>query len=376
LRLPGYDLHKRNNLRENMKTIFNKIFAFSGAALLLLSACKKDGTLVTSNGGKPGTLSASATTLVLDKTKLTDPSTAISFSFTSPDYGYSAAVNNTLQIDKVGDNWANPTSVVVPTKKLSQGYSTADFNAMLLKLSLQGGVAAQVNVRVKHTIGAGVEPVYSNVLTLNVTPFNLTSYLYVVGAFQGWNASAPDSLLSATSNGIYTGIINFTAGNNQFLILPKKGTYDNKYATNDAQNTVSTTVAVGAPNNFYAPTTAGNYSVTININANTIAIATPARYYSIIGDAAMGWGTDVDMKHVNDGGDLWTISVPLVSTGSFKVRKNHDWTTSYGIPKTGADGATLSSSDDDNIPVPTSGTYKFTFTPNADDTKAAYTLKQ
>lgn len=90
----------------------------------------------------------------------------------------------------------------------------------------------------------------------------------------------------------------------------------------------------------------------------------------------MGWGTDVDMKHVNDGGDLWTITVPLVSTGSFKIRKNHDWTTSYGIPQTGADGATLVSDKDDNIPVPTSGTYKFTFIPNADDSKAAYTFKQ
>jgi len=53
-----------------MKKVLTKFLAFSGVALLMLSACKKDGALVTSNGGKPGMLTASTTTLVLDKTKL------------------------------------------------------------------------------------------------------------------------------------------------------------------------------------------------------------------------------------------------------------------------------------------------------------------
>src|ERR1700744_3891033 len=105
-----------------MKKNLTKLLAAGSIGLLLLPACKKDGNLVTSNGGKPGTLTASVTTLPLDKSKVSDPSMVVSFSFTNANYGYNAAVTNTLQIDVPGDNWQNPASVVLATKVTSQGY--------------------------------------------------------------------------------------------------------------------------------------------------------------------------------------------------------------------------------------------------------------
>jgi hypothetical protein len=346
-----------------MKTLLTKFMALSSIGLLMLSACKKDDAIVTSNGGTPAMLTASATTLVLDKTKLTDPTPAVTFNVTATNYGFSAASTNTLQIDVPSDNWAKPASVTLGTKVLSQGYSTADFNALVLKLNLPAGVASQVSVRVVNTLSANVAPVYSNTLTLTVTPFNLTSWVYVVGAYQGWNANGPDSLISVTGNGVYTGVINFTAGNNQFLILPQKGSYNNKYATND-NGPVNTTVAVGANNNLYAPSTAGYYLVTLNTNSNTISIV-PADYYSVIGDAAQGWSTDVAMKYTNDLNQDWVVTLPLVSTGSFKVRQDDAWTWSWGIPNSGTAGAgvanTLNDSSNGNIPVPVSGNYVVSF---------------
>src|SRR5580658_1607660 len=103
-----------------MKKKLTKFLAFSSIGLLMLSACKKNGVLVTSNGGKPGALTASVTTLPLDKTRLNDTTTVINFSFTAPSYGFAAAVTNTLQIDAAGDNWVNPTSVTLGTKVYSQ----------------------------------------------------------------------------------------------------------------------------------------------------------------------------------------------------------------------------------------------------------------
>ena len=199
-----------------MKKILNGYMALAGMVLLMFSACKKDETKVYSNGGKPGTLTASTTTPLLDKTKLSDTSAVITFNITKADYGFSAAVNNTLQIDVPGDNWANPTTVALGKNISSQSYSTSQFNTLLLKLNLTGGVAAQVNVRVAHTLSSTVAPVYSNILSVSATPFNLTSFIYVVGQFNGYSTSTPDSLISPTSNGIYMGVINFTAGNNRF----------------------------------------------------------------------------------------------------------------------------------------------------------------
>ena len=357
-----------------MKKVLTKFLALSSIGLLMLSACKKDGSLVTTNGGKPGALSASVTTLVLDKTKLTD--TVMTFTFTQPNFGYNAAVTNTLQIDAAGDNWAKPTSVTIPTKKGVQGYSTADFNNLLLKLNLAGGVTSQVQVRVQHSLGAGAAPIYSNVLSLTVTPFNLTSFLYTVGSFQGWTQNNMDSLISATSNGIYTGVINFTEGNRDFLVVPVRGSYDNKYATNDPVGTTSSTVTVGAPNNFFAPATPGIYKVELNINTKTISFAPATEYYSIIGTITPGgnFSTDADLKYVNNGDatETWegTFTFP---SGTYKFRRSHDWTYSWGIPKPGSDGVgvanTLNDSSNDNITLAAAGTYKFTFTipPGADN---------
>jgi hypothetical protein len=351
-----------------MKKILTKFLALSSIALLMLPACKKDGALVTSNGGKPGALTASTTTPALDKTKLTDTTKVINFTFTAPDYGFSAAITNTLQIDAAGDNWANPKSVTLGSKVYKQGYSTADFNALLLKLNLAAGVASQVHVRIMHSISATVAPVYTNVVNLTVTPFNLTSWLYVPGAYEGWSnpGATEDSLISVTGNGIYTGIINFTAGNNQFLIVPAKN-WTNKYATGQSAATGTSanyTVTYNGSNNFYAPATPGYYVVTLNTNANTLSIV-PADFYSVIGDAAQGWGTDLAMKYVNDGNGNWTVTTPLVSTGSFKIRQDDAWTFSWGIPNSGTEGAgianTLNDTKNGNISVAASGNYTVTF---------------
>jgi len=365
-----------------MKTALTKFLAFGSMALLMLASCKKSDPIIKTNGGIAGTLTASTTTPVLDKTKLADTTKVINFTFTKPTYGYSAAVTNTLQIDAPGDNWANPTSVTLGTKVLSQGYNTSDFNTMLLKLKLPAGVASQVQVRVEHSIGVGAAPIYSNVLSLTVTPFNLTSWVYAVGAFQGWTITNQDSLISVTGNGIYTGIINFPAGagNNQFLLTPKKGTYDNKYATNEPTTATSTTVTQNAPNNLTAPAAAGQYWVTFNSNTNTI-LFTPADYYSVIGNAAPGvaWTTDTDLKYVNDGNQTWVgtmaMTVGIPPNDGYKIRKNHDWGISYGTISP-TDGKSLTTANSVNIGVAVAGTYKITFWLNPADntgTTAFYT---
>jgi hypothetical protein len=347
-----------------MKTILTKFLVLSGVTLLMLSSCKKDGVLVTSNGGTPGALTASSTTPALNKNSLTDPTAVVTFTFTQPTYGFNAAVTNTLQIDAANDNWAKPMSVTLGTKVLTQSYATADFNNLLLKLGLTGGVTTTVKVRIASAISSSITPVYSNVVTLTVTPFNLASWLYVTGAFSNWvnPGAAEDSLLSATGNGIYVGIINFTAGNNQFLILPAKN-WNHKYATSGS-STPSTTVSLDAGNNLNAPTAAGQYLVTFNLNTGTISFAL-ADYYSVIGDAAQGWSTDVPMKYINDGNGNWAVTLPLVSTGSFKVRRNFDWTNSWGVPKSGSAGFgvanTLNNSSNNNITIAASRTYTVTF---------------
>src|SRR5580704_5603441 len=96
-----------------MKTVLTKFLAFGGIALLALASCKKNDPIVTSNGGKAGTLAVSTSNLTLDKSRVNDTTKIINFSFSKANYGYSAAVTYTLQIDVASDNWAKPTSITL-----------------------------------------------------------------------------------------------------------------------------------------------------------------------------------------------------------------------------------------------------------------------
>ncbi|HWD87520.1 MAG TPA: SusE domain-containing protein [Mucilaginibacter sp.] len=356
-----------------MKTVLTKFLVISSAGLLMLASCKKEGVKVMSNGGKPGDLTANTTTLPLNKAMVNDTTKVITFNFTKANFGFSAAVTNVLQIDAQGDNWANPTTFTLPSGTYSEGFSTFDFNNLVLKLNLAAGVASQVNVRIAHTLAANVPAVYSNTLSLSVTPFNLTSWVYVVGAFDGWPplpAKGTDSLISVTGNGVYTGIINFPANSNEFLILPQSNNYNNKYASNQDPNAGPTSIVTqNASNNLSAPKAGGQYTVTFNSNTGTISF-TPADYYSVIGDAAQGWGTDVDMKYINDGSSDWVVTTPLLVQAApndgWKVRKDHAWTISYGTTSP-ADGHSLTSASGVNIGNAVAGTYTITFWLNPAD---------
>jgi hypothetical protein len=359
-----------------MKKVLTKFLVISGVTLLMLSACKKTDPIVKSNGGTAGVLSANTTTLPLDKSKLNDTTNVISFTVTKPNFGFSAAVSNTLQIDAAGDNWANPTTVALGSKVYSQGYTTAAFNAMLLKLNLAAGVASQVQVRVQHSIGVGAPPVYSNVLSLTVTPFNLATFLYVPGAYEGWGnpGAQEDSLLSATSNGVFTGVINFTPGNDGFDITPVKN-WSNKYNTLDPAVSASATSAIyavqyvtGGGNDFHAPkkptvdpaVNITSNQVVLDINKNTLTL-TPT-LWSVVGDASPGgWpagnGTqsDTDMKF-NNATQTWSVVVVLKAGGAIKFRLNHDWGTNYGSTSAG----TLDTNANNNISITADGTYLVT----------------
>jgi hypothetical protein len=365
-----------------MKSVLTKFLAFGSAALLMLSACKKElAPNVTSNGGKAGTLNASVTTLPLDKTMLTDTTTVIRFSFSKANYGFSAAVTNTLQIDVPGDNWKNPTSATLGTGVYSQGYSTSAFNSLVLKLNVAAGVATPIVVRVQHVVSAGVAPIYTNTLSLTVTAFNLTSYVYVTGAFSGWAnpGAGEDSLVSVTGNGVYVGVINFNAtgsGANQFLILPAKN-WNNKYATSGS-STPSTTVTYNASNNLNAPTANGQYIVTFNLNTGTITFAL-TDYYSIIGSATPGgnWSTDLFLKYVNDGNGNWVGNFTLLA-GQFKVRQDAAWSNSWGTSSTAGILTDASGGNINNVAG--SATITFTMAPTPFGSSAVatapYTLTQ
>jgi len=349
-----------------MKKLLTSLLAIGGVALLILSSCKKNDAVVVNSGSKSSALTTSVTTLTLDRSLLTDTTSVVRFNFTAPSYTYKAVVTNVLQIDPDGDNWKNPASATLG-KSGSQGFNTADFNALLLKLSVSTDAPSKVNIRVANEL-SNVVASYSNVVTLTVQPFKLAAFIYAAGAFEGWSVPSDNvaTLTSATANNIYIGLINFPAGsgNQDFKILPDQNDYNGNYGAGTLPGTI--TQGTGNPPNITAPG-AFYYQVTVDLNQNTISFVNT---WSLIGDASPGgWGTDTDMSY-DATTKTWFITVLLKSDGTnaIKFRYLHDWGVNLG-----GSGGTLSLNGS-NITIPSTGaagaTYKITLDPVAD----TYTL--
>lgn len=328
-----------------MKTSFIKNISLFGLLLFLFAACEKDEVKVIANtNGTGAALTASANNLVLQRVNAANQ--ALNFTWTKANYGFNAAVTNTLQLDKAGSNFANPKEVILPAGSSSKSYSVIEFNALMLSMNLPTGANSAVETRLKSEVAGSdaVAPVYSNIVSLTVNPYALISFVYVPGAYQGWNPATADSLISPTSNNIYTGIIKFPAGSTEFKITPAKK-WDVAYG-DAGGGTVST-----SGGNLSVPS-AGTYRLTLNLNDNTF---TAAKYsWGVIGSAtAGGWDSDTDLTY-NNGTQEWSLTTSL-SAGEIKFRLNDDWGTNYG-----GTGGTLAQGGA-NIAVPAAGTYKITF---------------
>ncbi|NEU08499.1 DUF5116 domain-containing protein [Flavihumibacter sp. R14] len=328
-----------------MKALFNKFILLSITSMLILS-CKKDEVRVIATDGTPAVLTASAPTLVL--TKGDAEKTAITFTLTAPDFGFDAAVNSTLQLAVKGSNFANPKELDLSVKTLTKSFTVIEFNALLLSMNLKPGSASDIEARIKSSISPKLAPVFSSPTGIKVTPYALTSFLYVPGAYQGWNPSTADSLLSATSNGIYVGIINFTPGNTGFKILTKKGWGTPEYGKGASAGSI----AVGG-GDLQAPA-AGSYKLTADVNANTLEFAPYS--FGLVGDspAGSGWGSGPDIAMQYDNGkQVWSVTADM-GIGKFKFRLNSDWGTNYG--GAGDNGSVKTGGDD--IAITSPGKYK------------------
>lgn len=307
---------------------------FSALALLLVNGCKKDSVNVIAAEGKPATLNASVSTLVLTSAAAT--ANAVTFSWNKADYGYKAAIQYTVQMDKKGNNFVSAKEYVIDASAVSQQLTVADLNNALVLMGFSPGSASELEVRLKSELRTDENTLYSNVLTLTVTPYPVIIVypsLYVPAAYQGWVPSTAERVSSVLDNKEYQGYVYFAdAANLVFKFtadLQWTTTYGWASSTNSdiyAGGTMSST----ASGNLFVPST-GYYLLTANLNNNSWTATKTT--FSIIGDATPGgWDADTDMTF-DAVSKEWKVTVNLIGGKAVKFRANHDWTINYGNNK-------------------------------------------
>ena len=333
--------------------LINKLLILFCLSTLMLTSCKKDEVKTIAGEGQSGSLTSSATTINLTKETLGE--NVVEFNHTQSDFGYNAGITYSLQFGKKGTDFSPVREVVFANGVTSRTYTGMELNNLLSAMNLPFDSNSDVEVRLKSSISSNIA-VYSNVINLNSRPIPLTSWIYIPGDYQGWDPATADSLISATGNGIYTGIINFPAKGSGFKITTAKNW--NVNFGDGGDGTISPTGG-----NFMTPSS-GTLLLTMDMNSNTFTIE-EAAIWGMIGDAVpnSNWSMDADMKFVNDGKGSWVLTANL-NPGEFKFRRGHDWGTNLG----GSDGKlTLGGG---NIKVTQGGNYTVTMNP----TELTYTI--
>jgi hypothetical protein len=340
-----------------MKNIQKLTWLLIGGALLTLSACKKEETRAVLNPSGAVTLSATTTTLVLAQAN--QDNNAVSFNWTTANFGFDAGVNYTLELCRGGTNFATASSTSVNMNTLlTKAFTVRDFNAKMQDI-IPNGVASQVQARIKAEVGSGVAPIFSNVLSMTVTAYrDLVNYsfpqaLFIAGNFQGWSPStAPkivDRFASGSTGSNYDGYIYFNNASPEFKMV--KGP---DWSFGDFGNYGPGILGPGG-NNLTLSQGAGVYRLQAN-TSNLTWSATKIDTWGIIGSATPGgWGSSTAMTY-DIAQNVYIITTNL-SAGELKFRANNDWPINFG-DNAPADGKPEYGGD--NIPITTAGNYTIT----------------
>ena len=248
-----------------------------------------------------------------------------SISWTHADYGYDAAVTYTLQMDIIGNNFASPVDVAMTTNNYISDLTIGDLNNKLLSaLNLPGEASVDVEFRVKSSISSDVDDLYSNVITLKITPYTVIIIypkLAVPGAYQGWDPSNETTVIfSAQSDDKYEGYMYFADTGNKFKYAKGPG-WDPNWGDDGADGTLDpggADIEAGA---------AGLYK--LNVNLNNLTHSLELTNWGLIGDATpTGWDSDTDLVY-DEAENKLSITLDL-GTGAIKFRANDLWDLNLG----------------------------------------------
>lgn len=269
-------------------------------AAFTLAACDKDGDMLTINTGDDVTIKGSTDEIVLDydniaglaltvnwdengNLTLNDPAVAL------PD----GVLTNTLQLS-LDDSFVSNVELTVDDGNYYYQFTTEALNSVMSRLGVDGGERAQVFIRVKSTVGSNIEPTYSNIISVYVTPYKID--MTVAYCLNKEQTDITGTLLSPSENGIYQGFRGVASWENWYIQDGTKVIWGNSSTGKTFE--IESSASGNKMYNLWYPGIAGCYFTTVN---------TVDKYW-----------TALTMPEMNVGGDI---------TGAMTFdRKTCEWT--------------------------------------------------
>lgn len=320
-----------------MKNIFNNIILLTFLAFIQV-ACEKDQTLtVAKSNATASTLTSTKTSIVLNEAGANQE--AMTFSWNATDYGFNAATNYSLEFGKKGTNFANGKTVDLGSSKESK-LTVAALNAIANQIGLEGFKAGEMEARVKANIGGGLEPVYSNILIIAVTPYlDKPPYqtLYLVGDATegGWSNTAATPIFRNPADPF---LFTFTGAFNQghFKFLGVLGQWAPMWGSNGSGGVAFRNTEADPDPATFQIMTAGYYTVTLNLRNNSFSLtpfnASTAKLYNSIGIIGpfTNWSNIAPMSKSALNPHIWTIDYTFSEDTEMKFRIAEGWDENWG----------------------------------------------
>ncbi len=292
------------------------------------------------------------------------------------DYTYTS-VDVTYTVKIVAHGGATYQTLGTVTNATSLPVTVQELNNIVLKTGATPGVesAFDLIVSASTTSTGGTIEKTSEPVTVNITPYESTVFLYLIGdaTAAGWenNADSPKMfplLNSHTQNTLYTYTGYFAAGG--FKLVKNKGSWSDQYGKGSDDGSLSTD---GGSGNISVPA-AGYYQLTVDVSKLTYtlqSVSAPTSSYAtigIIGSATPnGWDGSTAMTQSEFDPHIWYLEHVTLSDGEAKFRANNAWDVSWG--SSDEVFGTASTDNAPNIPVQ-AGVYDIYF----NDYSGAYTF--
>lgn len=311
-----------------------------------------------------------------------------SLSWTKADFGFQAAVNYTVELDKSGSNFADPTEIVTSTS-LTYNLTVGKLNELLTMMEVPSGVQSPMEIRVKASVNDNTEPLISEIMDFVVIPFSVKlPPIYLLGdaTDPGWdNANALP--VPYMSPGLYGITAHLKSGKYLKFIqvlkqwAPQWGT-DASGTNTGGKLVYRPTESVADPASIPSPAVEGDYRIEADIVKLTYSIyPIPDVVYLVGGATSIGWTPTSGLAFTKDGIGKYSL-VTTLSTGNGGIKimagNNGAWAPQWGTNDKGSNifgplvyRAGDSDPDPSEIPAPTvAGTYKI----EADFTEFTYKI--
>lgn len=316
-------------MKNILKTTIFAIF------LIALGSCETDTHPVATANGV--TLSSIAPSGPYVLSPLNGDNDVATLTWTIADNGIETIASTyVVEIAKSGTNFAAPIiaspSSTATTYLWKEGY----LNTIMVNNGFLPDVAADIDIRVKSTLGLGSHPFnqYSNVFTTKITPFAQSAFAFTkVGDNP---ANAPKLISSSLFTTDCEGYGWLEAGNYRFYTsVQNKYTDTNPYYGNNGSGAL---VLNGTDINV---ATAGYYLIKANIGTTPTTFSVTASSWGIYGLATpRPTGINKNMTY-NPTTKKWEITILLSGGRAFKFRNSalNSILAGFDATKTGVDYA-------------------------------------